>query len=236
MDTLEDKVTRLQDVNSDLVSAVNAQTQEVIGKMGAIDARMSAKESEVDQHIAQGLERQPSYRITKNQRLLGNAGSINHWVSGGGCTYSLVQEVSSSRPWAERTEEERALLTALGLGGVDYLYNSFNIWKVEWSTRSPTRILYQHINTSIKTTVAGMVKLLSGGVSEHWAEGAVQGEWRLCGEQYARRNLGYTYCHPHRTTDSGAMLFALPAVVTGSVPLEQGVWGLYPYIGDAYDE
>lgn len=48
MDTLEGKVAELQVTNSDLVEAVNDQTDEVVGKLGEIEQRLTDKENEVD--------------------------------------------------------------------------------------------------------------------------------------------------------------------------------------------
>ena len=54
MATLEQKLVELQQENSNLVAAADALTGEVSGKIADINARVAAKESEVNQFIVDG--------------------------------------------------------------------------------------------------------------------------------------------------------------------------------------
>ena len=55
MATVEEKLTLLQQANSELVSAVNIQTQEVLDKMGQINTLVAAKLQEVDTRLGNAL-------------------------------------------------------------------------------------------------------------------------------------------------------------------------------------
>jgi hypothetical protein len=59
MMSLEQQITQLQQDVSDQMASVDSLTEEVVGKMGAIDARITAKELEVEQFIAEAAASAP---------------------------------------------------------------------------------------------------------------------------------------------------------------------------------
>ena len=220
--------------SNNLTTVVDGKIQNIDQR---VDQRVDQSQVQVDGFISNARKEFPFYRITKNQLLTGTTGSVpSHWSSGGGTSFTLVQSVNTGTLWENRTAEEQALLTAIGRSGVQHFLRNFNIWKMEWSTPTPSHTMYQQVNLSTITTVAAMVKLLSGSLSGHWAQGAVLNEWKLTGSHYGRTNLAYTHCHPYRGSPTGSILFALPACVTGHVPIEDGVWGEFPYIGDTQND
>ena len=182
------------------------------------------------------LERiQPNYRLSKNQRLLG-AATPDFWSLHPDMTLSKVLTVADDVLWANRSAEEQALLTAMGKPDTRYIHQPFEIWRMSWTTipamPSSPFTMYQRVNQAIETTVAAMVKLESGEIAGSWASGAKLNTWVNTGEHRGASSLGYTSIHPMRASTAGSLLVALPAAVAGYVPLGEGRWGDFPYIGD----
>ncbi len=220
-----------QDITA-LVTATDQLTGVVDNKIGEIDSRVTQAEGQVNAYIANARTELPFYRLTKNQVLSGTDQSIpSYWRSGAGMTFTLIQSVNTGIEWADRTPEEQSLLTAMGKSGIKHIYQNFNIWRMDWISAEPIYTMYQRINMSTPSTTAAMTKLLSGIIDGHWANG-VTSEWKLTGSYHGRDNLSYRHPHPYKRSETGSLLFALPATVAGHVPLDANVWGTFPYIGD----
>lgn len=220
---------------ADLATASNALTTEVVGKMGAIDAKVAAKELEVDNYLATARDEAPFFRMSRNQVLRGIGAVPDFWSAPAGVVLTRVFTVTTGILWANRTLEEQAILTAMGLADAVYINGAFDVWRMSWTSNAPTaHALHQYIPTSVALTIGAMVKLESGAINGFWAEGAIAGQWVNTGIHYPLTNLRYANIHPMRMSAAGSMLFALPAAVTGHVPLGQNKWGKFPYIGDTY--
>ncbi|MFT4925638.1 MAG: hypothetical protein ACI8WB_001731 [Phenylobacterium sp.] len=221
----EQDIAALVTANDDLTAVVDDQIE-------AIGARVTLGEQQVITVIDTARGEMPFYRLTRNQRLLGTDQHIpDDWNSGAGTTYTLVQLVAADKIWADRTVEERELLTAMGKEGLRYIPISFNMWRMDWTTKDTAHTMHQHVNVSTPSTLAGMTKMLSGAIGAYWANGATN-KWTLSGQAIGSWPNGYTYCHPVKQSTSGSMLFALPAAIVGNVPLDPTKWGIFPYIGD----
>lgn len=220
-----------QDIN-DLVAANDRVTNLVSGKLSAYDTRVAQAESKIDSYTNTADVYVPFYRLTKNDALTVTSGSIpDHWHSSNAFTYTLVQSVETAKAWDDRTEEERDLLRAMSREGTFYIYRNFNIWRMDWTAGEDDGGLYQKANSIVPTTVGAMTKLLSGSIEGNWAEGATN-EWKLTGRHIPPSSWNYHYIVPSRTSDTGSMLFALPAAIAGHVRLDASYWGTFPYIGD----
>lgn len=181
----------------------------------------------------------PFYRMTLNQTLEpipgGGADTIADWEPNGdpqcGVALQFVQKVSKFLPWANRSAEEKALLTAMGRPNVDYLFSDFNIYRVSW-TGANCWTLGQRVPTQPHFTVAAFTKLESGALSGNyafWANGATD-TWSLTGQHVEPNAEGYLSAPPYTATEAGSLLFALPAVVVGWVDLSKSLnWGWFPY-------
>lgn len=222
---LEQELHALLQANDKVTGLVN-------GKVANIDNRILSGQQNINDFITNGKREAPHYRLSKNQRLMGTSGSVpNQWISGDNVTYTLIQNVDVSTVWADRTAIEKELLTAMGRENERYVYRDFNIWQMDWTSASHTHTLYQTVNGSNHLTIAAMTKVLSGGITGYWAEGATN-EWKLTGYHYNPTIHRYHSIHPHRQTETGSMLFALPAAITGHLPLEAELWSIFAYIGD----
>ncbi|MFT4925643.1 MAG: hypothetical protein ACI8WB_001736 [Phenylobacterium sp.] len=222
-----------QDV-AELVTASDNLTGMINTQLNGINTRLAQAEGLANSFAANVERNKPIYRLSKNQILEGTTGSVpDFWLSGSGVTYTLVQKVEHQKEWADRTAEERELLTAMGREGLRYLHMEFNIWRMDWVPTDVTFTLYQRGYSSGPVTIAGMTKLLSGSTDGFWAAGATN-EWKLTGQTYMPEPYGYIHTHPVKEKDSsGSMLFALPALIAGIMPLDDArTWWTFPYLGD----
>ena len=211
-----------------LITAVNALKNYFEEIRGSVDAKVAAAKSQIDTYIAGARGEMPFYRMTKNQRLLGTNGSVpEHWSSGSGITYTLVETVRGNIPWADRTALEKEVLTAMGCAGTRYLWQDFKVWRMAWSSNSPTYTMYQQMPSHVTSTAIAVCKVESGSISGHWAEGATT-EWKITGQVYGRGVHMYTHCHPIKGSVSGSLLFALPCVIAGKHHFNNH--GIYPLL------
>ncbi|MFT4925634.1 MAG: hypothetical protein ACI8WB_001727 [Phenylobacterium sp.] len=219
------------------ITASDTLTSVVGGKVTDISTRIWDKEEEVRGFVIENREQPAWMRISKNQRLLGTDQSIpDFWESAGGITYTLVHTVGADTAWVDRPEIEQEILAAMGRHGAGNIHLSFNIWRMDWANMvGSAHTFFQRHNTASATTVAAYTKLLSGEIAYNWAHGATS-EWKLTGTYFPQNSNGHLVTHPMRRTPDGSMLFALPAAVSGNVPLDDNIWGLFPYIGDTPDE
>lgn len=224
----QDILTRTQ-ANDTLVTTLN-------GKTAQINTKVAQSQTQVSDFVLPHREQSSFYRLSKNQSLDGTTGSVpNFWGSGTNVTYTKVQDVVSGIAWNTRTEEEKALLTAMGQENVVHYFKNFSIWRMDWTLDDHGVTLYQNINGGVATTIAAMTKLLSGSISNYWAHGATN-QWKLTGEHSAATPYGYHNIHPIRQSPTGSMLFALPAALAGWHPLDARKWGFFPYIGDTQND
>ncbi len=236
MSSIIESLQEVKNAAQDQTAASQALSDEVSGKVAEINSVVSGARQDIDNFISGERSNYPFYRLTKNQSLEGVDGSVpDHWSSASDVTYTLVQTVLDNVAWGDRTDEEKELLDILGGAGVQYTKSNFNIWRMDWTSIAPEHTLYQKVNHSVGITVCALTKVLSGSISNYWATGSVVGEWKVSGMYIPKSNLGYVHCHPQRLSETGSMLFALPACVAGRVPFESGMWGDYPYIGDGQD-
>lgn len=218
-----------------VLGAANELTAAITVEHERILAEVADAKTQIDNYVNLQLSKQPFFRLTKNQALAGTDGqNPDFWLSGAGVTYQKLQLVGKDTAWADRTSEERALLTAMGISDVVKMSADFYIWRMTWDTAEPTHTLYQTVNNSIVLTSGAMMKLESGSLSGFWAEG-ISDTWQLTGVVHGRSAMGYTNNHPNRDSIEGAALVALPATLAGHHSLVDG-WGIFPYIGDSqYD-
>lgn len=228
-------MAKLQTNVAALTTAADNLTQEVIGKMRTIDARVATKEQEIDSFIASARNEIPNLRITKNQTLDGPADSIpNHWFAHSDMKFERVGTVRSGIEWSARTPLEQEILTALGYSGIEHFTRSFHVYRMTWeqlSSAGSGYTLYQQFSAPGLITVAAVTKLVSGEIDHFWTKGATN-KWKITGVKFSLGRLDYSHCHPYRQSQTGEILFALPACVMGDIDLAH--WGLFPYLPSTF--
>ncbi|MBW3517481.1 hypothetical protein KO537_22595 [Shewanella sp. NKUCC01_JLK] len=233
--SLEQQVTAL-------VASANALTGAVNGKIAQIDQKTQENTAKVDSELSKIQTKLPRIVITKNQVLSINpdtglpAGmSIHERV-----TTTLYMTINN---WDVKSAENMQLLQQMEQDmGVDlrktaHYRREFNIFKMKWDNHigwvafplaaddfNATSI---PVNTFI--TLGAFVKVLSGGVKFAWAEGSQIGKWVFCNSKLVPSGFGsYLNLHPITTTESGELLVALPAAITGHID-DGGQW--FPNVG-----
>ncbi|WMN59266.1 hypothetical protein NI389_13760 [Pseudoalteromonas xiamenensis] len=244
-----------QDI-ANLIDASNNLTTIVDNKIQSIDARVKEAKTQVDGYINQvngfinsQRAKQSHFRLTKNQALIPNADNSFplHWSSGYVKSAKLVETVSTGVEANARSPLAREFLRAIN-SDTQYFAGSFNIWELEYQ---PNRggeqknlyayLMYQYFRRPTEVTVGAIVKHIKGVVpNSYWCQGLkANEEAKLCGMYIGAdsRNT-YSHCHPYVAgegrpeTETGIIQVALPAVVTGDVPLDKA-WGQFAYLGDA---
>ncbi|KZN65730.1 hypothetical protein N473_11940 [Pseudoalteromonas luteoviolacea CPMOR-1] len=254
--SLEQDITRVVEATEGLTATVDNQISEITNKLNTAVAETKTK---VDAHLASAdallnsyEERQSHFRTTKNQALVANtAGTFPlNWSSGYVTKATLLEKVETDIDADQRTPLAREFLRAMD-SDTKWFAQNFNIWELEFApnrggenSHVDAYLMYQYTRRATHVTVGAIVKHISGVVPHGmWCQGLQAGEpAKLCGTHYthSQRNR-YLHCHPYSAgknlpaDQKGVIQVALPAVVTGHVPLDKA-WGQFAYIGDdAYD-
>lgn len=221
-----------------LVAATNALTGEVAGKMAAINAALDAKKAELDAWRAGARGEYPYRRITRNQfgNVLG--GKLTDWSENGSATInvSVKRDIATGVEWSLRDAEEKAILTAMGMAGMQYFIPAIRVLRITWSkpAGSGTGNLPFHVlPMRSDLTVASYAKLVSGAAGGSYIEG-IGAEWKLCGKHVEASHAGnYFHSHPYVYSDAGELELILPAAISGHFPLDpkNPRWGFFDHHG-----
>lgn len=187
----------------------------------------------------------PYYRLGRNQLGSVSNGLLNYFYAiTADCDvhFEVHRTVKSDIPWAERDEDEQALLTAMGKSGARYTLPQFNVVRVTWKRKpgiSLGRLFVQQIIYHSWITSGCYAKLISGAISDKNG-GYFQGithEWGLCGYSVMLNSTSYTNPHPYAASDTGEVLFCLLGSIAGYLPIDRNNprWGYFPYMQTIQD-
>ncbi|MCG7560778.1 hypothetical protein [Pseudoalteromonas sp. McH1-42] len=260
---LEHDIASLVEASEALTSTVDNKIQSIDS---ALNAAISASQSKTDQHLAkvdtalsQYLNTQSHFRVTRNQALVpddnGNVPKL--WDTGNLKKATLLETVETNQEVDSRSVLAREFLRALD-SDEKYFAGNFNIWELEYYpyrevtidgqiSKTYAHLMYQYFRRPTHMTVAAVVKHIRGIVpTGSWCQGLRANEpAKICGGEVALdgRNK-YSHCVPIAhgmeldSSETVVVQVALPAVVTGKVPLDSG-WGQFPHVGhkdqSAYD-
>ncbi|WP_046005605.1 hypothetical protein [Pseudoalteromonas rubra] len=255
--SMEQRISELQQTNSELVSANNALTATVTGKMGEINTALNEARTEVTSKLAQASNTVNSYvsdarqempfiRLTKNQfgHLTTDGKLADHTINPNvDISFEEYRTIETDIPWASRDDEEKEILTAMGMAGYRHMKPApIRIIKMRWQDlvvdpEKEAYAFYQIIHGSNKVTVACYAKLLSGSAYGNGFNGLTN-EWGLCGNHYGGNPGAYVHSHPILNSPSGEVLFAWYGAVAGFAPLDRNnpKWGYFPHIASAHGE
>ncbi|MCG7538394.1 hypothetical protein EXT48_12090 [Pseudoalteromonas sp. CO348] len=248
---LEQDIAKLIEASNDLTATVDNKIQDITATLASsvVDAKnkVNAELGKIDQRFDSARKKQSHFRVTKNQALIPNeAGTFPHSWSGGYVKEArLLETVTTGVETDQRTPLAREFLRAIN-SDTKYFAGKFNIWELEYypnrrgdSAHLVAYLMYQYFRAPTLVTVAAIVKHIRGVLPNgFWCEGLeANQEAKLCGKTtYFGRNK-YSHCHPYvhgegkPEDETGVIQIALPAVVTGEVPLDD--WGQFAYLGDA---
>lgn len=152
-------------------------------------------------------------------------------------TVSTEFVVQSGTPYANRSAEEKEILTAMERP-TQHFVPSFYVYRVTIpSGREGMHAGAFHtirINPGVWTTTGAFLKRISGNMpTDHWALGydSNTGGWQLCGKNYGASASGYTHNHPYGAAGNSACVFlaAMPMTLWGRVDLGRGLnWWAMP--------
>ncbi|QTL34095.1 hypothetical protein [Pseudoalteromonas viridis] len=253
--SLDQRIAALQQTNGELVASNNTLTQTVTGKMGEINSALADSKAEVTSKLAEAQQTVDDYvanarrdntfiRLTKNQfGYLTASGLMQDFTHNPALSMSfeVYRTIESGILWADRDEEEKEILTAMGLTGRAHFKPApIRIIRMRWQDAPADKgahAFYQVIHSSNRLTCASYAKLVSGSIYGTGFHG-ITDEWGLCGNYYGGKPGTYLHCHPYINSPSGEVLFAWFGVVSGFVPLDRDnpVWGYYPHIAASHGE
>lgn len=219
-----------------LVQASNNLTAAVDGKIGEIDNHLNQSAQEINRQLEQTKYMLPRIVITKNQSLAVPSGqSLPTGLSIHTEVACSVHQAIPGGP-AQRTAAHIALLqeierdTSANLRINEYYRKDFNIVKLSWTAIANPASGWLAFPNSVDSdtipsvplntflTVGALVKVLSGSISGAWGTGARLGKWTFCNEKLSPNGFGtYTHLHPMRNSQSGEILVAFPAAITGHI-------------------
>lgn len=220
-----------------LVQSSNNLTAEVTGKTAEIDQKVAAKETEVNNYLAAARDEYGHICTTANQIMTPNG--TNTGVEGYSHVYmtlavsveaAFTVGAGSSNGWPNAAAQEFG-------EAVGCLYTSvpFNVLRVNWSGAGnvASRFNDKHADGAGQTsfTEAAYIKVISGTVGgdfvlrKQYANG-----WGLYG-RYNNKPFNSSHTGMTLVSETGEMLIAMYARVTGYADLANGKWGLFPKLG-----
>lgn len=235
-----------------LVTAANNLTGSVNGKMGQIDQKVDAAEASYLAQLEDLKNRLPRLLVTKNYRMLDadTNGLPDNWGMHAEVTATKVRTISHLSEAAGRPAEDIALLAQIeadvrevypdfDIRKSSYYRAAFNVWQYQWAQNASSGYLSYpvatdqqvtgdpgHLPLNSYITVAGFVKVIEGGATGMWANGAVLGKWRWCSLVINPTKLfgGYSALHPMRVGNTGLVQVALCGASTGVIS-HPASWG-----------
>ncbi len=219
-----------------LVQASNNLTSAVDGKIGEIDNHLNQSTQEINRQLEQTKYMLPRIVITQNQSL--SVPSGQSLPSGLSIHTEVACSVYKTIPSdiRHRTAEHIALLqeierdTSANLRINEFYRKDFNIVKLSWASMAAPISSWLAFPNSVDSdtipsvplntflTVGALVKVLSGSISGAWGTGARLGKWTFCNERLSPSGFGtYTHLHSMRNSQSGEILVAFPAAITGHI-------------------
>ncbi|MBQ4836313.1 MULTISPECIES: hypothetical protein [Pseudoalteromonas] len=251
--SLEQDITRVVEATEGLTATVDNQITEI---KQTLSSTVASTKTQVDAHLARAdallnsyEERQSHFRMSKNQALVANsAGTFPEaWASGFVTKATLLEKVETGVETNQRTPLAREFLQAI-TSDTKWFAQNFNIWELEYApnrggenSHVDAYMMYQYCRRPTQMTVAAIVKHIRGVVpTGFWCTGLQANEpAKVCGAHYGAGGRNhYMHCHPYvpgknlPADQTGVIQVALPAVVSGHVPLDKA-WSQFAYIGDA---
>lgn len=216
-------------------NARNAQTdQGEVARNAQVDAKM--------QSVDPALHNHPVLRQSINQYgHLDANGNLEGWITNGQMTveFSEVQTVTTGVPFADRPDDEKAILAAIGRGNDTHgrwFQPSIKVLRLDWSGWQDgvaTHLFYpnQIWAGGNHVTMGCYARLLSGNAYAQIFEG-ITADWGLCGTTFQVFPGQYIHGHPYVNTASGSVEFFWAGLVNGAVNMDRDAtvpgWGYYP--------
>lgn len=219
---------------SEQMNDIRGWHEEAEGMAQANEQRISDQEQRVSDHIAQSLNMLPRLRLTRNQLMTLDANNIpEYWLVNGaaGVTFEIAFTTSGGIQFSDRPAEERELLAALGISGIQHHFpGRFNVIRLKWEAGKANHWqFFQKVVCSGRVFSGCFAKLMSGVNPGGYFSG-ITNEWGITGFS-AHSPLGYSHPHPINPADAGEILFCLPATIVGGFDKDNQRWGFFQPVG-----
>lgn len=235
-----------------VVSAANALTNVVTGKIGEIDKALTDARAKYDEQLSSLNSRLPRLAVTKNFHMEPDTTGklIDGWYVHSEVTATKVRTITQQAQSAGRPDADvefmrqveadvREQFPGFDIRAAGYWRNQVNVWQMKWSeNKSMTWLAFP---TSIDTgrlsgttpvplnncmTMGAFVRVNEGTIEGAWATGNTMGKWRWCSVLHMPDNFfaNYMHVHPVRGSATGTVEVMLAGACTGVVtrPTEWG--------------
>lgn len=181
----------------------------------------------------------PFHRLSRNQ-----FGNLSGEDLAGWQTYrtkvkvSVKRDIVSGIAWADRDDEARTILTAMGMSQAVHFMPHVRVLRMTWQKEAGADnvvLPFQIMPARSVLTVASYARLINGalanGPNAMYLAGITR-EWGLCGRHCEPSTAGdYMHVHPFCQTDTGEVELILPAAVAGRFPLDRANprWGWFDH-------
>ncbi|WP_448652720.1 hypothetical protein ACSHWC_04655 [Pseudomonas fluorescens] len=235
-----------------VVSAANALTNVVTGKIGEIDNALAQARAKYEEQLSSLDSRLPRLAVTKNFNMEPDATGklIDNWYLHTEVTATKVRTVTMTAAAYGRPDADVEFLRQIqtdvreqfpefDINAAGFLRGSVNVWQMKWTENKtiPWLAFPSAIDTgrqggstavplNTHMTMGAFVRVIEGSVDNAWAVGAVKGKWRWCSAQVAPDSYfgNYMNAHPHRNSATGLIEVMLAGACTGVVtrPVDWG--------------
>ncbi|EII3125343.1 hypothetical protein [Vibrio parahaemolyticus] len=214
-----------------LIESNRRLTETVENKVSEIDQSLANAEQKIDDELNKIQTKLPRIIITRNQFLDLDADTglpIGMSINGNVTVTEHITITQHNVKSAEQLALLEEMETDMGcnLRKTSYYRRPFKVLKMSWTNSAGWLAFPQAADdagaTSIPVnsfiTLGAFVKVLSGSVSGAWSSGNKLGQWVFCNSKWNPAGFGaYSNLHPIPSSESGELLVALPAAITGHV-------------------
>ena len=243
IDDLLGAVTSVVNASVEQTTASQALAQEVAGKMGGIDRKLEESEAAVNDFMMGARGEMSHVLVSRNQIMAPEGNAIRGFSTIGLASFEVVKEATMYASRSNDIDHTGNGYAADFRNNVysGYVNTAFHILRLKWTRNSashPARLdnNYSQGYQQGAVTTGCYLRLLSGDIEGSMTPKIDHGNgWKFYGMRRRVNNLNDAFYGSHTKIGlssqpgaSGEMLICLFGSVSGYVPYENNVWGLFP--------
>ncbi|QOQ73362.1 hypothetical protein IMF22_17790 [Pseudomonas poae] len=235
-----------------VVSAANALTNVVTGKIGEIDNALAQARAKYEEQLSSLNSRLPRLAITKNFSMEPDTTGklIDSWFMHTEVTTTKVRTITSAAVTYGRPDADVEFMRQIqadvreqypdfDINAAGFWRNTVNVWQFKWTENNSVPWLAfpcssdngrQSGSTALPLnehmTMGAFVRVIEGSVDHAWGVGAEKGKWRWCSSHITPDSYfgSYMNAHPVRNSAAGLVEVMLAGACTGVVtrPVDWG--------------
>ncbi|PHN30172.1 hypothetical protein [Pseudomonas sp. ICMP 460] len=228
-----------------VVSAANALTTVVTGKIGDIDKALADARVKYEEQLSSLNSRLPRLAVTRNFHMVPDATEklIDGWYVHTEVAATKLRTITQAAQSAGRPNADvefmnqvqadvREQFPDFDIRAAGYWRNPVNVWQMKWSENNsvgwlafPTSVDAGRLSGTTPVplnncmTMGAFVRVSEGAIDGAWASGNKKGKWRWCSAQLMPDNFfaNYMHIHPIRSSATGSVEVMLAGACTGVV-------------------